>query len=83
MFVLIILTNHQWLNDSTRTACRVTKKSSNAFSLKNKNLKLFIRSLQFSKNWAKLLLKAFLWTDEQERTKNGPEKKQTKKNNLI
>lgn len=37
MFVLIILTNHQWLNDSTRTACRVTKKSSNAFSLKNKN----------------------------------------------
>lgn len=37
MFVLIILTNHPWLNDSTRTACRVTKKSSNAFSLKNKN----------------------------------------------
>lgn len=46
-------------------------------------MKLFIRSLQFSKNWAKLLLKAFLWTDEQERTKNGPEKNKIKKKNLI
>lgn len=46
-------------------------------------MKLFIRSLQFSKNWAKLLLKAFLWTDEQERTKNGPEKKTKKKTTLF
>lgn len=45
------------------------------------SLKL-IRSLQFSKNWNKLLLKAFLWTDEQERTKSGPEKNKIK-NNLI